>query len=74
MRKNYFKKLMNYIRKLFEAIKNHILIQKELVRLLLKGLYLLKYERKLQIACLNGHLCHIQRSGNSINAGQAGTH
>lgn len=28
-------------------IKNHVPIQKELVRLLLKGLYLLKYDRKL---------------------------
>ncbi|MDD5603247.1 MAG: hypothetical protein PHG48_04065 [Eubacteriales bacterium] len=28
-------------------IKNHIPIQKELVRLLLKGLYLFKYDQKL---------------------------
>ena len=28
-------------------IKNHVKIQKELIRLLLKGLYLLKYDKNL---------------------------
>ncbi len=41
--------IANNLFQLFKVrrIKNHIPIQKELVRLLLKGLYLLKYDRKL---------------------------
>ncbi len=56
MRNNYFVKLVNYLifivanimqLFLFRRLKKRYETQKEIVRLLLKGLYLLKYDSRL---------------------------